>query len=225
MTSKLFSANSGVTELTDRDFVRGIPKMASSGRILAMFYAPWCPYCTKTVAAMTEAASVLGTDGIRVVALNADLYDTIAQDSKIQGFPTIRLYESGKMIREYRSGDRTAQALVSFATKDVVQEAFTGDTIERVIDRPTLVLYYVPWCPHCKGIRNTWPKISSVLGSMVQTGTFDCEAHKDVAKELNVQRYPTIALYHDGRVDVYEGDRSEASILRFVSGVLSKRSV
>lgn len=220
MTSKIFSATSGVSELTDRDFIRGVPKMASSGRVLAMFYAPWCPYCTKTVAAMTEAASILGRDhGIRVVALNADLYETIAQDAKVQGFPTIRLYDSGKMVREHQSGDRTTKALVSFATGE---ETFTDENIERVIERPTLVLYYVPWCPHCKGIKNAWPKISRALGDRVQTGTFDCAAHEDVARELNVQRYPTIALYHDGRVDVYMGDRSEESILRFVSGVLSK---
>jgi len=220
MTSKLFSATSGVTELSDRDFVRGIPNMASSRRVLVFFYAPWCPYCTKTVTALTEAASILGRDHkIRVAALNADLYETIAQDANIQGFPTIRLYESGRLVREYRSGDRSAKALVSFATGE---EAFTGETIERVIQQPTLVLYYVPWCPHCKGIRETWPKISKALEDHVQTGSFDCEAHKEVAHELNVKSYPTIALYHDGTVDVYQGDRSEGSILRFVSSVLSK---
>jgi hypothetical protein len=46
--------------------------------------------------------------------LDGDHYSNIVKHEGIRGFPTVRLYSGGRMVREYK-GDRTVEDFLSFA--------------------------------------------------------------------------------------------------------------
>ena len=82
---------------------------------------------------------------------------------------------------------------------------------------PKIVLYYVPWCPHCKNMMPEWNKLEqSMNGSQTNVNKVNCEENPEEAKKNNVDGFPTIILFKDGKSIPYEGDRSAEAIKDFV---------
>ena len=81
-----------------------------------------------------------------------------------------------------------------------------------------VVLYYAPWCPHCKNIMPTWDRLQAESeGSNVSVEKIDCEANPEAAEENGVSGFPTIILYKNGKSVTYEGDRSLDDFKAFIS--------
>ena len=83
---------------------------------------------------------------------------------------------------------------------------------------PKIVLYYVPWCPHCKNMMPEWNKLEQSMNGYSQTNVnkVNCEENPEEAKKNNVDGFPTIILFKDGKSIPYEGDRSAEAIKDFV---------
>ena len=85
-------------------------------------------------------------------------------------------------------------------------------------DGSKLVLYYAPWCPHCKSLMPTWDQLKSESsGSNVSVEKVDCEANPEAAEEQGVNGFPTIVLFKNGEATTYEGDRSLDDLKKFIS--------
>ena len=82
---------------------------------------------------------------------------------------------------------------------------------------PKVVLFYVPWCPHCKNMMPEWKQLEQNLeGTQTKVDKVNCEEKPDVAKENEVDGFPTIILFKDGKSIPYEGDRTAEAIKDFV---------
>ena len=82
---------------------------------------------------------------------------------------------------------------------------------------PKIVLYYVPWCPHCKNIMPEWNKLEqNMQGTQTEVKKVDCEANPEAAKQNNVDGFPTIILFKNGKALNYEGDRTMEEIKSFI---------
>jgi len=82
----------------------------------------------------------------------------------------------------------------------------------------TLVLFYAPWCPHCKDIMPNWDALSKKHANdpSLKVQKVDCDAHPEQAKKNKVEGYPTIILFKDGKKIVYEsGARDVKSLEHF----------
>ena len=65
---------------------------------------------------------------------------------------------------------------------------------------PKIVLYYVPWCPHCKDVMPEWNKLEqNMQGTQTEVKKVDCEANPQAAKEQDVNGFPTIILFKNGK--------------------------
>ena len=85
--------------------------------------------------------------------------------------------------------------------------------------KPALVLYYAPWCGHCKKFMPEWNKLSQNLGSNgnIAVNKVDCDANPEEAEKNDVDGFPTVVLHTDDKSIKYEGERSEKAIMSWIN--------
>lgn len=79
--------------------------------------------------------------------------------------------------------------------------------------QPQVVLFYAPWCGHCKTILPVWDQLSQKYSNMVKV---NCDENKDVAAKEQVKGFPTVRAYVLNNVVEYQGDRSPADLESFI---------
>lgn len=72
------------------------------------------------------------------------------------------------------------------------------------------VMFYAPWCGHCKQLKPTWEQLAKKPGVKgVQISKVDCTASEATCKEYNVSGYPTLLYFRNGKmIDTFSGDKS-----------------
>ncbi len=83
-----------------------------------------------------------------------------------------------------------------------------------------LVLFYAPWCPHCESMMGDWDEVTKKHKDdpNFTVKKVDCDANPDAAKENEIESFPTIVLFMNGKKIMYDGgDRSVDSIENFIS--------
>ena len=81
-----------------------------------------------------------------------------------------------------------------------------------------LVLFYAPWCPHCKTMMADWDKFASENKSSVKAIKVNSDEQPDLVKEYSVQGFPTILLLDASgkNIATYEGERTAKGFAEFV---------
>lgn len=96
-----------------------------------------------------------------------------------------------------------------------------------------LVLFYAPWCGHCKALMPDWEKIEYKYNNQVvrqkkiTISKIDCDQNAKLAEQYNIQGYPTIKLLHsnnNGKINLYdyEDQRNYNQISKFINLMASK---
>ena len=94
-------------------------------------------------------------------------------------------------------------------------------------DAYTFVMYYAPWCGHCKTAKPEFAKLGdlqTISGKNVKIMMVDPEEEPEkVMKGVNVRGYPTIHLYSSAGtlVSEYSGQRTQDGFLSFLSNKCS----
>ena len=94
-------------------------------------------------------------------------------------------------------------------------------------EKPAMVMFYAPWCGHCKALKPEWEKLGETSDcSKVMIGRLDCdeEANLDICSDFEIQGYPTVKGFsaNDEFGEDYEGARDLASLQEYVTGDLTK---
>eukprot|EP00457_Paulinella_chromatophora_P007298 gb/GEZN01007321.1/.p1 GENE.gb/GEZN01007321.1/~~gb/GEZN01007321.1/.p1 ORF type:complete len:219 (-),score=47.79 gb/GEZN01007321.1/:194-850(-) len=95
-------------------------------------------------------------------------------------------------------------ASVTLTTKGF-EEAITG--------KAAFVMFFAPWCGHCKKMKPDWEKLGGDFSASktVLIGNVDCTVEKDLCSKFGVQGYPTIKYFTGNTAadgDKYEGGRT-----------------
>lgn len=89
-----------------------------------------------------------------------------------------------------------------------------------------LVMFYAPWCPHCKKMRPDFVKAAEELSSeglSVRMAFLNCLENPEVADEYGIVGFPTVKLFRKGKVvSEYNGSRTIEDIKGFVKDFHSK---
>lgn len=95
----------------------------------------------------------------------------------------------------------------------------TDDNIDTLLaenDR-VLVEFYAPWCGHCKALAPEYEKAAELLkDEAVVIAKLDATAEKDSASKYEVQGFPTLKWFINGKATEYSGGRTADTIVNWV---------
>lgn len=107
----------------------------------------------------------------------------------------------------------------------------TPATLDRFVNshKPVVVLFYAPWCGHCKNFQHQYENFAQAVKGTIRVGAINADAHRDVGARFDVRGFPTIKVWHMGEKKVsspkeFEGARTARSLQTFVmSGISTSR--
>lgn len=215
---------------------------------LVMFYAPWCGHCKKAKPEFSSAADELKDElkaAFAAVDCTVDTNRPICESYEVKGFPTIKYLNYGKNPEDYNGGREHAD-FVRFMQEKIdpdsvvptppppPQEDFwltldggenvkqLGSDFDQFVakEETVLVMFYAPWCGHCKKMKPAYSEAATKAKEMELSGIFaavDATVHNQIATQHGVKGFPTIKLFKNGAVSKdYQGDRSTDDMLAFI---------
>mgnify|MGYP001158597932 FL=1 len=102
-----------VMELSETNFDETVGRGAP---VLVKVYASWCKHCVALAPTWEEVARELEGE-LHVGSVEGPKNRILLRRIGVKAYPMIVLFKNGKMY-EYESGDRSVEAIVSFARKD-----------------------------------------------------------------------------------------------------------
>jgi len=213
---------------------------AEKGKVLAMFYAPWCGHCKRLKPDYQAAAKELkGSATLAAMDVNKPENSPVARKFNVTGFPTLLYFNEGQYQYAY-PGDNNKAAIISWLA-DPKPEAeakpketewseeesevvhLTDDNFDSFMESEpsVLVMFYAPWCGHCKRAKPHFVTAAAKMASRGIAGKLaavDCTKHQQISKRFEVKGFPTIKYFKDGAMAFDAGDaREEAAILKFMA--------
>ena len=85
-------------------------------------------------------------------------------------------------------------------------------------DELWLILFYAPWCGHCKAFHPEFEKVSKATKGLFKIGAVNCEDEKDLSQKYKIDGYPTVLFFGDDKkkTEEYEGDRKAEKVIDFL---------
>ena len=81
-----------------------------------------------------------------------------------------------------------------------------------------LILFYAPWCGHCKAFHPEFEKVSKATKGLFKIGAVNCEDEKDIAQKYKIDGYPTVLFFGDDKTktEEYEGNRKADKVIEYL---------
>lgn len=83
-------------------------------------------------------------------------------------------------------------------------------------DGQWFVLFYAPWCGHCKRLEPVWGHVAQHLhNTNIRVGRVDCTRFTTVATEFKISGFPTLMFIKGDAEFVFRGDRTKEEMVNF----------
>lgn len=109
--------------------------------------------------------------------------------------------------------------------EDVKQEddvlILTDSNFQDVVNGEPIMLveFYAPWCGHCQTLAPEYSKAASTLKTAkvpVPLAKVDATVETELAKQYEVNSYPTLYVFRHGEKEEYDGGRDAMGIINFM---------
>ncbi|XP_053900334.1 protein disulfide-isomerase A5 isoform X1 [Malaclemys terrapin pileata] len=186
-------------------------------------------------ASETKVLSQSTSPGV-LAAVDATVNKAVAERFHISGFPTLKYFQDGE--EKYTLPQlRTKKKIIGWLQNPQAppppepawEEKLTnvihlaGEDFRESLKKKkhALVMFYAPWCPHCK---NSIPHFTTAAelfkeDRKIAYAAVDCakEQNHDLCKQEGVDGYPTFNYYNYGKfVEKYNGERGESGFATFM---------
>ncbi|ORZ30270.1 hypothetical protein BCR44DRAFT_53441 [Catenaria anguillulae PL171] len=94
-----------------------------------------------------------------------------------------------------------------------------GSDFKDVVNPEKLMLveFYAPWCGHCKQLAPEYEKAATTLkAESIKLGKVDCTEHRELCDSFQVQGFPTMKVFREGKAYDYNGGRTEDTIVKYM---------
>ena len=110
---------------------------------------------------------------------------------------------------------------LQFFDKDSKVIQLNKDNFDKqVIDSEELwlILFYAPWCGHCKAFHPEFEKVSKATKGLFRIGAVNCEDERDIAQKYKIDGYPTVLFFGDDKTktEEYEGNRKADKVIEYL---------
>ena len=81
-----------------------------------------------------------------------------------------------------------------------------------------LILFYAPWCGHCKAFSPEYEKAAKALKGIFKIGAIDADKERTIGGKYNIQGFPTVkffGIHKDKPVD-YDKPRTAEAVINFM---------
>ena len=84
-------------------------------------------------------------------------------------------------------------------------------------EQPSVVMYHLPSCGHCKNMMPEWNKFQKAHegDAKVNVRNVDC-SKSDEGEKHDVHGFPTVIKFKDGKKEVFQGERTAAALEGFL---------
>ena len=97
--------------------------------------------------------------------------------------------------------------------KDINQDQFVQEVIEKSKETPVIVDFWAPWCGPCKQLTPTLEKVVKDKNGKVILVKINVDENQGIAAQLNIQSIPTVYGFVDGKpIDAFQGAQPESKI-------------
>jgi len=105
--------------------------------------------------------------------------------------------------------------------KDVSQDRFVTDVIERSYERPVVVDFWAAWCAPCRQLGPILERTAEKHEGDVELVKVDVDANPEVAAAYGIQGIPAVKAFRNGQVvDEFVGAYPEQAVQMFFDSIL-----
>ncbi|WFD36978.1 protein disulfide-isomerase [Malassezia cuniculi] len=189
--------------------------------VLVEYFAPWCGHCQRLAPEYEQLGKAFASnDKVVIAKVDADKNRDLAMRVGLRGFPTIKWYPANSLEAVDYNGERTAQALGEFVSKQSGLRApqslntapaaleLTVENFDKVVEDPkrhVLVEFYAPWCGYCKKLAPIYEKVARAFeredNVVVAKIDVDAEENADVKRRFQITSFPTLLFFPAGSSD------------------------
>ena len=109
--------------------------------------------------------------------------------------------------------------------KDVSENTFSSDVIERSKEKIVIVDFWAPWCGPCKALTPILESQASKKIEHIEVVKVNIDENQTIASQLRIQSIPAVFAFSDGQpVDGFMGAKTEPEVEKFFEALIKKFS-
>jgi len=207
----LFAVSCNNSDKNDKTKLENIDEsfdeiISSNTPVLVDFYADWCGPCKTQAPIIEELKEELG-DKVRVVKVDVDIDDELAEKYGIQSIPTIIIFKDGEILWK----------AVGVQDKETLKKVVLGDTSNEIIsaepkveklnfdvaiqsDIPVIIDFYADWCKPCKVQGTIIEELKVEMGDKFKVLKVNVDYEVALAERFGIQSIPTLLVFKEGEM-------------------------